>query len=283
MNPLDVLVRFSDSNNFTPSILSQLRIPTPSGLAVPFSALAAVESGDSLASIKRLDGHREITVTADAYSKKNIPNINEKIQAIWDAEYTNRFPGVEFSVGGEFAEFNTLLVQILRIFLIGVFLIYLILGTQFRSYLQPFLIMFSVPLAFSGVIIFLAVSGTLFSISVIYAGVALAGIAVNDAIVLISFINGERKKGASPGDAVLSASRIRLRPILLTSLTTIAGLTPTALGIGGKSIVWGPMAGTIIFGLIFSTLSTLVFVPALYGTLFDRRMKSKKESRHAKT
>jgi len=274
---LDVLVRFSDSSDFNPSLLQQLRIPTPTGLAIPFSAVASVESGVSVASIKRLDGRREITVTAGAYSKENIPDINQRIKAIFESEYSERFPSIEFSVGGEFAEFNDLLIQILRIFLIGVFLIYLILGTQFRSYLQPFLIMFSVPLAFSGVLIYLAVSGTPFSTTVLYAGVALAGIAVNDAIVLISFINERRSEGLDIKTAVLDAAETRLRPIILTSLTTIAGLTPTAIGLGGRSVVWSPMASTIIFGLLFSTIATLLFIPALYGSLFDRL--SRKEGR----
>ena len=273
---LDVLVRFSDSDDFNPTLLSQLRIPTPSGSAVPFSAVAAVESGESVASIKRLDGRREVTVTAGAYSKENIPTINRRIEEIWEAEYSDRFPGVEFSVGGEFAEFNNLLIRILQIFLVGIFLIYLILGTQFKSYVQPFLIMFSVPLAFSGVLIYLAISRTPFSTTVLYAGVALAGIAVNDAIVLISFINDQRRDGALVSDAVKGAAETRLRPILLTSFTTIAGLAPTALGLGGRSVVWGPMASTIIFGLLFSTLATLIFIPALYGSLFDPKTKKEK-------
>ena len=271
---LDVLVRFADAGDFSPAMLQQLHIPTPFGLSVPFSAVASVDSGNSVASIKRLDGRRELTVTAGAYTKENIPAINERIKAIFDNEYASRYPGLEFSVGGEFAELNDLLIQILRIFLIGIFLIYLILGTQFKSYLQPFLILFSVPLAFAGVVLYLAVSGTPFSTTVLYAGVALAGIAVNDAIVLISFINEQRRDGVSAGDSVIVAAETRLRPIILTSLTTIAGLTPTAIGLGGRSVVWGPMASTIIFGLIFSTLATLLFIPALYGSLFDRKKKA---------
>lgn len=268
---LDVLVRFSDFDEFNPALLSQLRIPAPSGITVPFSAVASVGNSESPASIKRLDGRREITVTADTRLKKErIDAVNRRIQDIWETEYAARFPGLEFRVGGEFAEFNDILIQILQIFLVGIFLIYLILGTQFRSYLQPFLIMFSVPPAFAGVIIYLAFSGTPFSSIVLYAGAALAGIAVNDAIVLISFINEQRKEGAAIGEAVKNAAETRLRPILLTSLTTVAGLAPTALGIGGRSVVWGPMAGTIIFGLVFSTLATLIFIPALYGSLFDR-------------
>jgi len=275
---LDVLVRFSDAGSLSPARLQQLRIPTPSGLAVPFTAVAAIESGSSVSSIKRLDGRRELTVTAGAYTNENIPAINARIQQIWDTEFAARYPGVEFSVGGEFAEFNNLLIQILQIFLIGVFLIYVILGAQFKSYVQPFLIMFSVPLAFAGVLIYLAVSGTPFSTTVLYAGVALAGIAVNDAIVLISFIN-ERRKENDVGTAVLDAAETRLRPIILTSLTTIAGLTPTAIGLGGTSVVWGPMAATIIFGLVFSTLATLIFIPALYGSLFDRVPRAERRER----
>ena len=270
---LDVLVRFSDYDRINPLLIQQLRIPAPSGISVPFSAVATAMSGDSVAAIKRLDGRRELTVTAEAYNKEDIPNLNKRMKTMFEEEYLSRFPGVEFTVGGEFAEFNTLLIQILQIFLVGVFLIYLILGTQFKSYVQPFVIMFSVPLAFAGVILYLALSGTPFSTTVLYAGVALAGIAVNDAIVLISFINEQRASGQSISEAVLSAAETRLRPIILTTLTTIAGLAPTALGIGGKSVVWGPMASSIIFGLFFSTLATLVFIPAFYGGLFDRRKR----------
>ena len=275
---VDVVVRFNDADESSPAMLQQLIIPTPAGLNIPFTAVASIDSGDSVASIRRLDGRRELTVTAGVYTGENLQAINQRIRDIFDSEYATLYPGIEFVVGGEFAEFNDLLIQILRIFLIGVFLIYLILGTQFKSYFQPFLILFSVPLAFAGVVLYLAVSGTPFSTTVLYAGVALAGIAVNDAIVLISFINEERAKGAAPSDAVQEAARTRLRPIILTSLTTIAGLTPTAIGLGGRSVVWGPMASTIIFGLIFSTAATLIFIPALYGSLFDRRPRRRKKS-----
>lgn len=271
---LDVLVRFSDTGDLTPALFQQLYIPAPGGNQIPFSAVASVESSTSPASIKRLDGRREITITADSFNKDNIKDINKRIRAIYEQEFFSRFPDMEFVVGGEFAELNDLLIRILRLFLVGIFLVYLILGTQFRSYLQPFLILFSVPLAFSGVVVFLGISGTSFSITVLYSTVALAGIAVNDAIVLISFINEKRKEGLAVADAVEAAVRTRLRPIILTSLTTIAGLAPTAMGLGGRSVVWGPMAGTIIFGLLFSTLATLIFIPALYGGLFDRQVKT---------
>lgn len=151
---------------------------------------------------------------------------------------------------------------------------YLILGAQFNSYSQPFLILLSVPFAFIGVVLYLVLTGTPLSTTVIYSAVALAGVAVNDAIVLIDFINELRAKGKSVKEAIFESAVTRIRPILLTSLTTIAGLFPTAIGIGGYSVVWSPMASTIMVGLVFSTLSALLVIPLLYGVLYDRKPRS---------
>jgi len=270
---IEIIVTYDIPEVISISLIEQLKFITQDGRKIPFSAVCTLSRGEGYASIKREDGKREITIEAGAYSKKNIRNINKDIVDYFNNTYKQQYPDVVLKVGGEFAEFGDLLIQILRIFLIGIFLIYLILGTQFKSYSQPLLILFSVPFAFVGVIFFLLISGTPFSTTVLYSGVALAGIAVNDAIVLISFINEKRKEGMRVKEAILESAQIRLRPILLTSITTIAGLIPTAIGIGGRSVVWGPMASTIIFGLLFSTLSTLVFVPCFYGLLYDRKKK----------
>jgi len=268
---LDVTVQYAHPPIMTARSLVQMKIPGPDGRQIPFSAVCTVDEGSSIASIKRLDEKREVTVVADAYDESGVPEINREVEAMFAAEFQPRFPGIELKTGGAFTEFNNLLGQILRIFLIGVFLIYIILGTQFRSYTQPVLILFTIPFAFVGVVLFLIVSGTPFSTTVLYAGVALAGIAVNDSIVLISFINDQLKQDMPIREAVITAAGTRLRPIFLTSITTIAGLTPTALALGGESVVWGPMASTIIFGLLFSTVTTLVFIPCLYGLLYDRK------------
>jgi multidrug efflux pump subunit AcrB len=268
---IEILVRYGGSGGYAVRDLLSLKIPTPDGRVVPFSTIASIREEEPLSSIKRVDGKREVSIRADAYTKTNVRNINADIRMLFDEDLSRRLPGLELIVGGEFAEFANLLLQILRVFLIGVFLIYIILGTQFKSYSQPFLILFTVPFGFAGIILFLFFSGTPLSTTVIYAGVALAGIAVNDAIVLISFINGLRRKDSSVSDAVLRAASSRLRPILLTSITTIGGLLPTALGIGGVSPVWGPMASTIIFGLVFSTLGSVFLVPCLYGIFPDRQ------------
>ena len=271
---IEIIVKYDMPDNFSLWQLDQMKIPTADGRLIPFSSVCTLTTGNVLDSVKRIDGKREVTISAETYSKDNIRKINQSIVKYFADNIKQRFPGIVLKVGGEFSQFNDLLIQILRIFLIGLFLIYLILGTQFNSYSQPFLILVSIPAAFVGVIIFLLISGTSFSTTVLYAGVALAGIAVNDAIVLISFINTLVKSGSTVSEAVILAATTRLRPIVLTSLTTIAGLLPTALGIGGKSIIWGPMASTIIFGLLFSTVTALIVVPCLYGFFYDRQKKA---------
>ena len=268
---LDVRVRYARPADLTVEQILQLRIPEPGreGRLVPFSSVATSELTEGIAAIRRIDGRREVTVEAEAFSTENLGEINRVIRDLWDSELSDQYPGLELSVGGQFAELLNVFADILRVFLVGVFLIYAILGTQFRSYSQPLLILFSVPFAFVGVIAFLLVSRTALSSTVIYAGVALAGIAVNDSIVLLSFINERRAAGVEVAEAVIGAARTRLRAIVLTSLTTIAGLAPTALGLFGESVVWGPMASTIVFGLLFSTVTALLVMPCLYGAFYD--------------
>ena len=270
---VDVIVRYAPMATDKVRMIEEMKIPTPDGRFIPFSSIAEIRNAAPLASIKRVDGKREVTIEASAVGEARIRAINADIEGFFDAEYAQEYPGIELKVGGEFADLDNLLIQILRIFLLGLFLIYLILGTQFNSYSQPFLILATLPFAFAGVVLYLVLSGTPFSTTVLYAAVALAGIAVNDAIVLISFINERRRDGIAVGEAVIEAAATRMRPILLTSITTIAGLAPTALGIGGRSVVWSPMASTIIFGLIFSTLTALIVIPALYGIFYDRAAK----------
>jgi multidrug efflux pump subunit AcrB len=147
---------------------------------------------------------------------------------------------------------------------------YAILGTQFRSYFQPLMILSTVMMAFTGVTYGLLVSQNPLSLYTLYGVVALAGIAVNAAIVLISTGNARLARGMSVMHATLYAARRRVIPILITSLTTIAGLFSLATGLGGKSLVWGPVATAITWGLAFSTLLTLIVIPMLYQ-LFMRR------------
>ncbi len=268
-----VRVRYEFTGPMTAERLLDLSVPTADGRRIPLSTIARVEDAEAIASIQRLNGRREVTIEAEALEGTDLGAVDARIVALFEDELAALAPGVELETEGQFAEFQNLLIDILRTFLIGIFLIYMILATQFNSYTQPVLILFSVPFAFVGVVLYLFLSGTALSSIVIYAAVALAGIAVNDSIVLISFINELREEGWAVRDAIIEAAATRLRPIMLTSLTTIAGLLPTALGLGGESVIWGPMASTIVFGLIFSTITALIIIPCVYGILFDSRRR----------
>ena len=156
------------------------------------------------------------------------------------------------------------------LFIAGLGIMFAILGTQFKSYFQPFMILSTVLMAFTGVTYGLLVSNNPLSLYTLYGVVALAGIAVNSAIVLISAGNQRLKSGMSVLHATIYAARRRVIPILITSLTTIAGLFSLATGLGGDSLIWGPVATAIVWGLAFSTILTLIVIPLLYCTFMKK-------------
>ena len=183
-----------------------------------------------------------------------------------------RYPGVNVVYGGEFQDTDTAFADMGRALLIAVLAIFAILAAQFRSYSQPLIVMSVIAFSFVGVsigmfLMNLAVGGYALSMYVLYALVGLAGIVVNDSLVLIDFVNQERSRGTEPEAAVAIASRKRFRPILLTTVTTITGLAPMALGLTGYSPVFAPFASAIVFGLLAASLLTLFVVPTLYLTL----------------
>ena len=165
----------------------------------------------------------------------------------------------------------------LILFLFGVGLIYLILATQFRSYFQPMLIITTLPMAFTGVVFGLYVTSNPLSLYTLYGVVALTGIAVNAAIVLIDAANSRINAGMRPLHAVMYAARRRVIPILMTAMTTIAGLFSLATGLGGKSLLWGPVATSMVFGLFVATVLTLFLLPVLFRSfmrLRDHRIRN---------
>jgi multidrug efflux pump subunit AcrB len=268
---VDVVVRFDDASKSSIEQIKTLKIPTMFGTFVPFSAVAQLVPNNGIAQINRTDRKRTIKITADSYNKAGAAQINKDIAEWYNKEVAKNYPTTKISLEGEFAEYSNMLNGLIPLFFFGMFLLYLILGTQFKSYLQPFLMFFSVPLAGIGVVLYLAISGTPVSIVVLFAIAALAGIATNDAIVLISYINHLRKSGECENttQAVIEGVLTRLRPIILTTVSTMAGLIPMAVGIGGRSLTWMPMASIIIFGLIFSTIGSILIIPCVYGVMDD--------------
>jgi len=288
---VEVVVRYPRSFEKNMDTLKQLKVPGTDAMGnvawVPLTAVARLEIVDSWPTIERFDQDRYILVSADiapAFANQ-LMVINSQIQQYWDDELARRYPGYRIDMSGQFKEFEESLTALKRLFLIGVFIIFVILGGQFKSFSQPLIILATIPFAFIGAMIGLLVSGSPVSLIALYGLVALAGVAVNDAIVMIDFINKGRAAGIGKWSSLLRAGRLRLRPIFLTSLTTIGGLLPTALGLGGRSESWSPLANVIVWGMMGSTLMTLFIIPCIYRIIIDdipgcwRRWRAKRRAK----
>lgn len=245
--------------------LLEFKLPIPSGGQIPLEQLVSFEREQALGNIRHYNFRRAITVEADILPDTiDTVTANDLVISHWNNNLQSQFPNLDLDFSGELDDIQESMDAIGILFLFGVGLMYLILGTQFSSYFQPFMILMTIPMAFTGVVMGLLVTQNPLSLFTMYGVVALAGIAVNAAIVLISAGNQRLEKGMSVKHATLYAARRRVIPIIITSLTTIAGLFSLATGLGGHSLIWGPVATAIVSGLAFSTVLTLILIPMLY-------------------
>jgi len=280
-NDYDITVQLAESDRQVVDILHELMLPTPSGQMVPLSTVAKISFVGSIGDINRINNERVVTVKANVDETK-IPGPVARAQA---AQFLKDFPlpsGYKMTFTGEF-EFQKESEDFLtKAFLVALLFIFLILVAMFNSISQPFIIMTSVILSLGGAFLGLTLFKSPFGIIMTGVGViSLAGVVVNNAIVLIDYTNRLQKRGFALQNAVISAGATRLRPVLLTAITTILGLVPMITGIsfdfhkGAISWVsessqwWQSMAIVVVFGLIVATFLTLVVVPTLYY-LFER-------------
>jgi multidrug efflux pump len=271
---IDVVVKLPKAATSSAEDILSLRLSTASGSMVPLADVAEFSLHAAVTEIHRRNLDRTLIVGADI--DKSTTTVDRVMRVIVPEfrRIASRYEDIQFEIGGEFEEFAEAFQDMAKLFAVGVILIYLILGTQFRSYIQPLVILTTVPFAFIGAMVGLLVAGDKFSLVTLFGVVALAGIVVNDSIVLISFMNNARRAGADRWSSVVDAGVTRLRPIILTSVTTIGGLFPTVVGIGGSSAVWRPLANTIAWGLLFSTVLTLLIIPCILSIVDDIRVKS---------
>lgn len=269
---IDVIVRLEEPDRSDLDDLKNLRVTTQSGASVPLSNVADLTIATAAAELNRRDGDRIITVTAGVEGGTTSTEVNRALLAAF-SDVSERYPGYRLDYGGEYQETQESFASLLLAFGVAILLIYLILGTEFQSFIQPLIVMFTVPFAFIGVVIGLVVMRYPFTLNAGVAIVALAGVVVNDSIVLVDFIKRARARGVGRWESVVQAGCMRLRPILLTSITTILGVLPLAMGWGGVSVTWGPMAASLAWGIAFATVLTLFVIPALFSIVDDVRAR----------
>jgi hydrophobic/amphiphilic exporter-1 (mainly G- bacteria), HAE1 family len=291
---IDIMVRVEEADRRTVEDLKNLAINIPQSGGGRFGGgdpAAGAEGGDGgearvvpirlgavadirldrgPSEIRRIRSQRAAVVSANL-TGRDLTSVSQDIRERLQAIAPEIPPTAVVMLAGQNEELQASYRSLVFAFALAVFLVYLVMASQFESFLHPFIIIFCVPLAVIGVIFSLWATGTTLSVVVFLGVIILAGIVVNNAIVLIDYTNQLRARGLARREALLEAGRVRLRPIVMTTLTTVLGLVPMALGWGEGAEVRAPMAIAVMGGLAFSTLLTLVFIPVVYD-LVDRKV-----------
>jgi HAE1 family hydrophobic/amphiphilic exporter-1 len=258
----DVVVRFMKSARSTLTEIENIGITNPAGQIIRLGEVAKIKEYWSPPSIDHKRKERIVRVSFTPY-KRSLTDLQVDVQKAIDE--TVMPAGVMVQISGAIKDQMDSFMDIATLLMISLILVYLIMASQFESLKMPFIIMFSIPFAFSGVAIALFISNTALSVISGIGAVMLIGIVVKNAIVLVDFINLMRDRGYNLYDAIAISGRSRLRPVIMTSATTILGMLPLAISTGAGSELWSPMGVAVIGGLIFSTLVTLVLVPVVYA------------------
>ncbi len=265
---IDVLVRAKKSDRSSVSDIQNLIINPNSDSPIPLSSIADIKVATGPSEIRRVAQQRVAIVSANL-NYGDLATAAQEIRTIIDQTVIPT--GIMAQVTGQNEEMAESFRSLLFALSLAVFLVYLVMASQFESLMHPFIILFTIPLALVGAILGLWVTGSTISVVVFIGLILLAGIVVNNAIVLIDLVNQLRERGMGKVQAILEGGKSRLRPILMTTLTTTLGLLPLALGIGDGAELRAPMAITVIAGLVVATLLTLIVIPTMYA-IMDRKV-----------
>ncbi len=248
--------------------LNTTKIYTPDGHPVPLSRLATVEQIQIPRLIKHYNGEREVTVSAALSDEKISPlALSNELLAALDGQYSSN---VTIDVGGEAESTNETMSGFMVVFPAAMVAIYFVLAVMFNSLLQPLLVMAVIPFAILASLMALVVHMQPMSLFGLIGVLGMTGVVVNNSLVLINRINELRQEGVAVLEAVTQAAVSRLRPIVMTSLTTVAGLLPLAYGLGGTDVYMGPMSLTLGYGSLFSLPVVLIVIPTMYALFFSR-------------
>ena len=270
---IDVLVRFPEKYRNKRQTFDKVFIPNKFGNLIPLNKIAHIEDTVSMARIQHQDGKRVINVRADVDNKNITSLVANQLLAKEFSGISKQYSGYRIEYGGEQEENVKSRQSFISAFGLAFFLIFLILAANFNSLVQPIIVMLAIPFGLIGVIWAFYFHGLALSFFMMMGVVGLTGIVVNDSIVLVEFINNLRRKGIDRRDSIVKAGQLRLRPVLLTTITTALGLTPTAYGIWGGDPFLKPMALTIVWGIICATTLTLIVLPCIYAIVDDIVLK----------
>ncbi len=258
---LDIRVQGQVDQRSTLTAVEDLVVAERDGITVPLSAVASLTEARGPAEIHRLGGRRAALVTADL-AGRDLGSVSQEIENVLRG--VSLPAGTTATLGGQNREMTRSFRSLQLAVLLAIFLVYLVMASQFESVIHPLIIMITVPLALAGAVYGLAVVGRPLSVFAVIGAIMLSGIVVNNGIVLVDRMNQLRRGGLAPHDAAKQAGHERLRPILMTTATTVLGLLPMALGLGEGAELRAPLAVTVIGGLLLATGLTLVTVPVLY-------------------
>ncbi len=258
---IDIRVRLREQDRDSYDELYRIRIKSPAGGMIPLGTLAEFERGRGPSEIKRLGQERTITVSANVIGRKLSDVIANVDRILQDTEFEE---GYMVKLAGESEEMKKSFNSLRFALILSIVMVYMIMAAQFESLTQPLIILFTVPLSLIGVMLALFTTGTSVSVVALLGVIMLGGIVVNNGIVLIDYTNILISKGKDTLEAVVEASLARLRPIIMTALTTVLGLFPMALAVGRGAELRAPMAISVMGGLLISTFFTLVVIPSIF-------------------
>ena len=265
---IDIRVRFSKQSRDSLNDIENVPILTPTNQMVRLDQVASITKGEGPIQIDRENQARVVTVQANI-AGRDLGSVVRDIKETISGLERGLPPGYFIEFGGQYDDMQEAFVIMAGAFALAVLLVYMIMASQFESFRHPFVIMFTIPLSLFGVILALLVSGKPISLPVLIGFIMLGGIAVNNGIVMVDYINQLKRRGMEKAEAILQASTVRLRPVLITALTTIFGMLPMALSTSQGAEMRAPMAIAVVGGLIATTLLTLFVIPIIYS-LFDR-------------
>lgn len=266
---IDYRVRLNTKNRSTLDTLRTLTVKNKQDKLIPISQLVTIVQSPPIKTINHFDGDRAITITADLDPEiANAAEINHQISKLF-SEKIKPYPDLRMIFGGEEKETQESMASLFRALTLALVGIYFILVILFNSFIQPFLVMLTIPYSFAGVVFAFFIQGYPLSFPAAIGMIGLVGVVVNNALVMISFLNNKVKESDDSPKSLAAAAKRRLRPILLTTITTAAGLFPSAYGFGGDNPVIIPMITAIAWGLIFSTIISLILIPAVYSAQRD--------------